>query len=235
MSGRHHITIIEDDELLRTSLTHFFRQHGYIVSDFENATGVVDFIQQSDCDLLLCDIMLPETNGLDLVADIKRKSDIGVIFISGKTSLADRISGLKLGADDYICKPIDLTELHLRTTTLLSRLAHTPTTQTTKESNSELSFLDLTINVETRALTGPKTTVELGENEYLVLSNLLSRQGKICSRQQLVRGVTNQENYYQGRGLDQLITRLRKKIESSSLGGSNIITYRGQGYMLPLN
>lgn len=230
-----HITIIEDDELLRLSLSNFFKQQGYVVSDFASAVGVVEFIKQGDSDIVLCDVMLPDINGLELVQQLRQVTDAGIIFISGKTALEDRISGLSLGADDYICKPIDLTELALRTTSLLSRLNHCSPARFTKESTSFTYFFDLKLNIETRLLSSESIIIELGENEFDLLCTLLNRQGKICSRQHIITQMSNGSTYVEGRGLDQLITRLRKKITHISANPNNIITYRGRGYMLPLN
>lgn len=234
MKTNYHITIIEDDDLLRLSLSNFFSQQGYVVSDFPCAQGVVEFIEQGDTDLLLCDIMLPNTNGLELVAQIKQIVDIGIIFISGKTELEDRISGLALGVDDYICKPIDLTELQLRTSALLRRLDANSKQQASKENSSFLTFFDLELNIESRLLSGPDKSVELGESEFSLLFALFSNRGKICSRAQLSEIMPDGQSYLTGRALDQLLTRLRKKIQQVSAQG-NIVTFRGKGYMLPLN
>lgn len=229
-----HITIVEDDDLLREALVNLFQKQGYVVSYFSSATGVVDFIKSGDTDVVICDIVLPDLSGLDIIKQLHDKPQVGKIIISGKTEVDDRISGLSLGVDDYICKPLDNTEILLRVQALLNRLSTQPD-DNVKDDSSILNFYDLSLNLENRNLSFGDQVINLGISEFKLLSYLLSQQGKICSREKIIEALDNATSYETGRALDILISRVRKKISTLSQRDSNIVTYRGQGYMLPVN
>jgi two-component system torCAD operon response regulator TorR len=229
----YHITIVEDDELLRRSLVNLFGNQGYIVSDFSSADGVYEFIKKGNTDLIVCDIVLPTLNGFELFESLSEFTRLGKIFISGKVDIEHRIKGLSLGADDYICKPLDSTELLLRTGTLLKRLK-TSTLQPI-EATSNIQFLELTLNIESRILSKQGVQIELGTVEHELLLLLIAHQGKVCGREKIAFTLGDTEKYINGRALDNLINRIRKKL--SLIGGKRkfIITFRGNGFMLSEN
>ncbi len=233
MSQLHHITIVEDDDLLRRSLVNLFEKQNYRVSEFASADGVYDFIKQGNTDLIVCDIVLPTSNGFELFEKLAEFPRIGKIFISGKTNIEHRIKGLSLGADDYICKPLDSTELLLRTGALIKRLEIQY--QGLNQTASEISFLGLTLNIESRVLSGVNSCIDLGFIEHELLILLIALQGKICDREKIYLTLGDREKYSSGRALDNLINRLRKKL--ALVGGKRkyIITFRGAGYMLSDN
>lgn len=234
MDNKHyHITIVEDDGLLRATLVNFFKKQGFVVSDFACAEGVNEFIRNGDTDVVLCDIVLPDKSGLELMAELSDLTNLGKIFISGKTETEDRISGLSLGVDDYICKPFNETELLLRTKALINRLESQSASN--KELSSEVQVLEFTLNVETRTLSYKGQSSQLGPNEFELLNILLSNQGKICSRDKICSQLSDGERYLNGRGLDILITRVRKKMTTLKADTNGIVTYRAKGYMLPQN
>ena len=229
-----HITIVEDDDLLREALVNLFQKQGYVVSYFSSAEGVVEFIKNGDSDVVICDIMLPDQSGLEIIKQLNDRPQLGKIIISGKTEVDDRITGLSLGVDDYICKPLDNTEILLRVQALLNRLS-VQAEDNVKDDSSIVNFYDLSLNLENRNLNFDQHVINLGINEFKLLSYLLSQQGKICSREKIVEALDNPSSYESGRALDILISRVRKKISALSKRDSNIVTYRGQGYMLPVN
>lgn len=229
-----HITIVEDDDLLKDALVNLFQKQGYVVSYFSSAEGVVQFIKNGDTDVVICDIVLPDESGLEIIKQLSDQPQVGKIIISGKTEVDDRITGLSLGVDDYICKPLDNTEILLRVQALLNRLT-TQSDDTYKDDSSIINIFDLQLNLENRNLSFDHHVVNLGINEFKLLSFLYSQQGKICSRDKLVEALDNSESYQSGRALDILVSRVRKKITLLTQRDSNIVTYRGQGYMLPVN
>ena len=189
-----HITIVEDDDLLREALVNLFQKQGYVVSYFSSAEGVVEFIKNGDTDVVICDIVLPDKSGLDIIKQLSDKPQIGKIIISGKTEVNDRISGLSLGVDDYICKPLDNTEILLRVQALLNRLS-VQADENIKDDSSILNFYELSLNLENRNLSCDDQVINLGINEFKLLSYLLSQQGKICSREKIVEALDNPESY----------------------------------------
>lgn len=229
-----HITIVEDDELLRSSLVNFFQKQGYVVSYFSSSNGVVEFLKNGDTDIVICDIVLPGESGLDIIRQLTSMPQLGKIIISGKTEQNDRIEGLSLGVDDYICKPINTTEILLRVQALLNRLAGNQVTSE-KDATSVIEFLAFELNLENRNLSSKAKVINLGINEFKLLTYLHSQQGKICSRDKIIDALDNIEAYDTGRGLDILISRVRKKMNNLAPDSNSIVTYRGQGYMLPIN
>jgi DNA-binding response OmpR family regulator len=229
-----HITIVEDDDLLKDALVNLFQKQGYVVSYFSSAEGVVEFIRNGDTDVVICDIVLPDESGLEIIKQLSDRPQVGKIIISGKTDVDDRITGLSLGVDDYICKPLDNTEILLRVQALLNRLT-VQSDDNYKDDSSIINIFDLQLNLENRNLSFDHHVINLGINEFKLLSFLYSQQGKICSREKLVEALDNSDSYQSGRALDILVSRVRKKITMLTQRDSNIVTYRGQGYMLPVN
>ena len=164
-----HIVIVEDDILLNKSLVNFLQKHNYKVSSFFDSFGVADFINGNKVNVLITDIILPTGCGYSLMRELKNKTNLGKIFISQKADVYDRIEGLTLGADDYICKPINSDELLLRLSALLTRL---PPLRDNKETSS-ISFLNFDVNTETRELSSHNGQVELGYNEHQLLLVLI--------------------------------------------------------------
>jgi DNA-binding response OmpR family regulator len=231
-----HIVIVEDDDLLRESLCNFYTKNEYLVASFDSASGVYQYIQsyidnQSDevC-IIVCDVMLPTEDGFSLIEQLKDFPNLGKIFISSKVDLKNRIKGLSLGADDYICKPFNSIELLLRTEGLLARLKATEI----EIENENIQFLNFQLNPETRVLSCLSQHLKLGLVEHQLLIFLISKQGKVCSRYDIAKALNEEEKYQQGRALDILISRLRKKMYQLSQTDS-IITYRGKGYLLVIN
>lgn len=226
-----HIVIVEDEALLRLSLRHFFDKHNFKVADFHNTSEALKYIKQhqhSDIpvDIIFCDIMLPNGCGYELMEALKSFNNLGKIFISAKSQVQERIKGLSYGVDDYLCKPVDSTELLLRTQTLLKRL------KPLSPNDEKITFLNFSLHPEARILESYGGDVELGQTEFQVLLSLIARQGKICTRQQLCENLSDSEAYLKGRALDVLIGRLRKKLASITQEAEYIVTMRSQGYLL---
>ena len=231
-----HIVIVEDDDLLRESLLNFYTKNKFLTKAFDSTLGVYQYIQSyidtpnDKVQIIVCDIMLPGENGFSLMEQLKDFPELGKIFISTKTDIENRIKGLSLGADDYICKPVDSTELLLRTQSSLARL----NTVKEDEVSDNIKFLNFELNPETRILSSNNKSLELSGAEHQLLILLISKQGKICSRQEIAQALNAPEKSTQGRALDILLSRLRKKMSSLN-AKDNIITYRGKGYLLILN
>ncbi|GAC22239.1 response regulator transcription factor [Paraglaciecola arctica] len=228
-----HVTLVEDDPLLRVSLRNFFVGQGFVVNDFETAESAFEFIQTNDTNVLVCDIVLPKQSGYQLFEKLSSKPHLGKIFISGKSEVEDRIKGLRLGADDYLCKPIDQTELLLRTKALLARLNYN--SLDCKEESSELKLLDFSINIETRMITGTLSEIELGIVEFDLLAYLIAHHGKICNRKNISNILPPNERDIEGRSLDNLVARVRKKLAVIGSNSNHIVTFRSKGYMLKMS
>ena len=225
-----HIVIVEDDDLLRTSLVNLFENSGYQVSPFESSEGVIEKIQEQSTNIIISDVILPDGSGHYLFNKLNNFPSLGKIFISNKINLEDRIKGLSCGADDYICKPLDSTELLLRTQALLKRIDQY--NELGSKSSAVVHFHGLNLHLESRILSDDKDSIELGLYEHELLLMLIANQGKICERERICYILGNDNNFSEGRALDNLIKRLRKKLSYFDQQKKFIITFRNQGYML---
>lgn len=169
------ILIIEDEHKLSDSIRHYLEQQGYICDqafDFNNAL-VMSGVYEYDC--ILLDLMLPGGNGLDILHDIrKRQSDVGVIIISAKDSLDDRICGLEIGADDYLPKPFALPELSMRIYALIRRNRFSV--------NNTVCSNGISINLLEKTVTANRKSITLTHSEYELLLFFISNKGKVVSK-----------------------------------------------------
>lgn len=222
------ILVVEDDNWLREGLSHFLQQANFNVltaADLFSARALVQQHTSNPIDVVVCDIGLPDGSGLSLLEELQY-SDTGTILISASNSEEARITGLKAGADDYICKPINPDELLLRIQAPLRRIRpHT-------EPSSNLSFLSYQLNLESRQLQQGQNSCCLSINEHQLLLLLIAQQGKVVSRDRIAKTLELSTDYIEGRALDILVSRLRNKMQFIEETSSPIVTYRGRGYML---
>ena len=241
MPAAYHLVIVEDDTLLRKSLVNFYQKQGFNISAFDCAEPVYDFIKQSsqhkfgDVDLIVSDIVLPGDCGLTLFEQLTSFPELGKILISSNSHEKDRIGGLSVGADDYVCKPLNSEELLLRTNALLKRLKSKRSTSFTK-----IRFLGFDLDPESRALSTLISSIEqqviISELEHKLLLTLVGFQGKICTRSNISKSLFNdnkaRDEFLSGRAIDVLIGRLRKRFIQLDEQADLILTLRGKGYML---
>ena len=229
MSVRYHVVLVEDDEMLLKVLSNALRKHEFNVSPFSHGIAAYQFIQHSSetdfgpAHILVSDVQLPDISGLDIINQLSDYEPLGKILISVNGQDHHKISGLMVGADDYVSKPVNPEELVLRIRALLRRL-------NIQGRAEEISFLDLKLNPENKSLIKGQQQIPLGEAEVSLLLALISQQGKIVKRQYLIDCLG--EKYAQGRALDMLVSRLRKKIGDDEEQEKYIVTYRNKGYML---
>ena len=185
--------------------------------------------ENGQVDLLLLDIMLPGTNGIDLCREVRRRSDVPIIFISARGSEADRVIGLELGADDYLTKPFGTRELVARVRAVLRRggLERQPSAPRADEDR----FDGWVVNYPRRELRSPSNAViALTGAEFDLLASFLSQPQRVIARERLIELSRTRLGDSSDRSIDVLVSRLRRKL---SAGGkpAPIITVRGVGYM----
>ncbi len=221
-----HILVVDDDISNAKLLRFVLEDEGYKVTTTTSPTQALEYIEQNQYDLIVLDIVMPEMNGLELCRRIRTDSNTPILFLSGLNETTDKITGLKIGADDYLTKPYDANEVLARTWALLRRSA--------KVANSDVSLkngdleLNLTDNQVTLARTG--TTIRLTPSETRLLRFLVSNAGRSLSRDTLVIKVWGYDYDPQSNQLDVYISRLRNKIEEDPSDPQLIQTVRGLGY-----
>ena len=191
----------------------------------DGPTGLVKALS-APFDVIILDVMLPGKNGFDVCREIRsRGSDVGILMLTAKTQIVDRVVGLKLGADDYLTKPFDPSELLARVEALLRRVR--------KENLSAVvryRFGDVEIDFEkAEALKGGEP-VNLAGKELLLLRYLINHRGKVLSRDELLQEVWEYQPDVSTRTVDVHIAWLRQKLENNPQFPKHILTVRGSGY-----
>lgn len=216
------IYIVEDEASIRELESYALEKNGYEVQCFENANDFYAAIKGKIPDLILLDLMLPGDDGLTILGKLRRESAfsrIPIIIISAKTTELDRVKGLDLGADDYICKPFSVLELVSRVKARLRGIAD--------RSDGILNFEDITMSEHTRTVTAGDMPVELTYKEYELLKLFLINPKIVLRRDDILDKIWGQEST--GRTLDVHIRTLRAKLGEY---GKYIKTVRNVGYKL---
>lgn len=229
---KKHVLVVEDDSHIRLGLCDSLKAEGYEVTDCCSGSEALPLFKQRKPDLVVLDIMLPGKSGYDLCREIRAaKSRVPILMLSAKGQEIDKVVGLELGADDYVTKPFSLRELLARVQALLRR-ADFAVTPTGMEVPETISFGK--VRVETKALRGVrgKERFEVSPRELKVLAVLYREAGNAVSRDQILNEVWGVEYYGTTRTLDQLVVKLRQKIEEEPSEPRHLLTVHGVGYRL---
>jgi len=223
------IIIVDDDPPLRLLTSRALQEHGYTVRPASSAPEMWAAFDGGPVDLVLLDIMLPGTNGIDLCRQIRRKSDVPIIFISARGSEADRIVGLELGADDYLAKPFSTRELIARIRAVLRRVGVERQQGDLRES--EACFDGWSVSFPRRELRSPGgAVVDLTGAEFDLLGSFLSHPQRVIARERLIELSRTRLGDSSDRSIDVLVSRLRRKLSTANKPAP-ITTVRGIGYM----
>jgi two-component system, OmpR family, response regulator len=223
------IILVEDDPALRMLTARALQENGYTVRPACSAPEMWLAFEQGETDLVLLDIMLPGTNGIDLCRQIRQRSEVPIIFISAKGSEADRVLGLELGADDYLSKPFGTRELIARVRAVLRRRGlERPAGG---ERRERARFEGWTVNFPRRELLSPGgAVVELTGAEFDLLASFLDHPQRVIARERLIELSRTRLGDSSDRSIDVLVSRLRRKLSDAGRTAP-ITTVRGVGYM----
>ena len=218
------ILIIEDDEKLRKELKIFLENNGYEVVTIEEFHNVLEQIKQISAHLILLDINLPNADGIYLLKELRKETDIPVIMITSRDNEMDELISMNYGADHYVTKPFHTQILLAKMVAILKRASG----QTEKEKIDCGSFC---IQIAKSRIEKDGQMVELTANELKILTFLARKRGKIVSREDIMNDLWDSENFIDDNTLTVNMTRIRNKLET--IGLKDIIeTRRGQGYLL---
>jgi len=226
------ILLVEDEEALCMTLGDRLRSEGYQV-DFAG-DGVLGFelMRKGSFDLAIIDIMLPLRSGLDLCTDARRAGIyIPIIMLTAKSQVTDKIVGLKMGADDYMCKPFDTAELMARIEAQLRR-SQRPVQTDRLEPTAIFRVGELVLDTGTVRVSRDGKVLNLTVKEYQLLHYFALHRGKTISREELLSKVWDQKADTLTRTVDMHIAALRQKIERNTKQPELILTVPGFGYRL---
>lgn len=219
------LLVVDDDPDVRRVLVRMLEDEGYHAGEAESGGEVKAALANGAPELILLDLMLSGEDGFDVLADIRRTSDVPVIIISAKMNESDRVLGLRLGADDYVVKPFSGPELAARVASVLRRYAHSPKTPTV------LDFGDLTIDTSSREVRLRGELVDTTMKEFDLLTFLATSPRQVFSREQLLDHVWGSSSAWQDDGtVTEHIRRIRQKLRATETRDRWIRTVRGVGY-----
>lgn len=220
------IYLLEDDDNIRKLVCYALEKEGYSVKGFEKPCGFWEEIKQELPQLILLDIMLPDEDGLSILQKLQnaeKTKNIPVIMLTAKDSEFDKVTGLDMGADDYIAKPFGMTEFVSRVRAVLRRYK-----KSAEVSSAEYTLGDLYVNPEKHTIKVCGEEINLSFKEYSLLLILLQADGNVVTREKLLLSVWG-EFYEESRTLDVHIRKLRVKLKSA---GDLIKTIKNIGYRL---
>jgi len=219
------IAVVEDEEDLRNLLKLHLERDGFEVLLFSNGDAFLDFADKNRLGLVILDLMMPGTGGLDVCRILRtdeKNSHVPIIILTAKSTEADIVVGLELGADDYITKPFSMRELQARIKSMFRRISKS-------ESENILSNGEVTVHVDRFQVLVDGEPVQLTATEFSILAFLMRRKGRVLTRNQILDSLGGDRQYVIDRTVDVHILNIRKKLGDA---GKMIETIRGIGYRM---
>jgi DNA-binding response OmpR family regulator len=226
------ILIIEDNETLALGLRTSLEVEGYKVECITDGNDGLAWLEQHDPDLIVLDLMLPGLNGFEVLRRYRaRGGAAAVLILSARDQEVDKVQGFRIGADEYVVKPVGVLEFLARVEAILRRLS--PAGRASSEAGVRIAhhcFSDVVVDLRTRTVTRGGKTVELSPMEFDFLAFLIDSGGDIVSRETLMRQVWRYSLGVTSRTVDQHVARLRNKLEPDPAQPRHLITVRKAGY-----
>jgi len=227
------ILVVEDDHVIATSLDLALSEAGYQVSVAGCGSQARFALEQLAPDLIMLDLMLPDTDGLVLLAGLKGLHDVPVIVVSARSEQVDRVIALKLGADDFVAKPFDVEELLARAEAVLRRASSRPATSAAAvEGDEVISVGSWSIAHARRQVTLSGRPIQLTPTEYRLLLVLAMHANEVVPHVSLVEEVWGYPAVTAGHLIDTHLWRLRHKLRGDGAGAPRIASVRKRGYTL---
>ena len=216
-----HILVVDDDEGIRSLVKKYLNENNFLVTTAESADDATEKIKIIDFDIIILDIMMPGKSGLQFIQENKNKLLTPVILLTAKGTADERVTGLEIGADDYLPKPFEPKELVLRIKNILKK---------TKDENLKkiVKFSNVEIDLNKLIILKNEKEFKINNTEKIILEKMINNPGKTFSRIEIGKLI----NLDKERSVDVIITRLRKKIEIDPKSPKFLQTLRGSGYVL---
>ena len=220
------VLVIEDDPKTADLIALYLTNEGFNAIKAHDGEAGLSLAERHFPELVILDLMLPKIDGWEVCRQLRKTSDVPVIMLTARGEEIDRVSGLTLGADDYVVKPFSPRELMARVKAVLRRMSKNKT-----QASTHLAHGNIVLDLEKRRLTVGDRTVALTRHEFVLLETLMSLPGKVFSRDELLdRLYPRGEAIVVDRVVDVHIGKLRKKIENDSSDPMYILTVHGMGY-----
>ena len=224
------ILIAEDEKNMQDIIMEYMKRGGHSCITADDGIDAVTILKNNPVDLAILDIMMPGIDGLTVCKELRKKSgNLGIIMLTAKTQEMDKVTGLMLGADDYVTKPFSPSELVARVDSLYRRVA---IAEMREENNfqEELVSGDFVLNLRNRALKKKGRMIELTQVEFQIMEYFFSNPGVALDRTNILTHVWGEAYYGEEKIVDVNIRRLRMKIEDEPSNPKHIVTVWGLGY-----
>jgi len=226
-----HLLVAEDDIHIREGLVAALESEGYRVSAVPDGAQALACFEETPCDLVLLDVMMPEKNGFDVCRQIRRNNrDVPIIMLTAKGEEIDKVVGLELGADDYMTKPFGIRELLARVAAVLRRAARGAAEACPGAAGAVFVFGAVTVNPKTMRAVRGRQSEDLTARELKLIELFLAHPDEVLSRDRLLNEAWGIGYLGTTRTLDQHIAKLRQKIEADTANPRHILTVHGVGY-----
>lgn len=226
------ILVVDDEPEIRRLLRDYLSRNGFEAVMARDGREMWQALERHAVDLVVLDLMLPDTDGLTLCRDLRAKSNMPVLMLTARGEEVDRIVGIEMGADDYLVKPFNPRELLARIKSILRRTRALPP-NLLPEPVRCLRFADWCLDTATRLLTTPDgVATPLSGGEYRLLRILLDHPNRVVNRDQLTELIHGREAEPYDRAIDVQVSRLRVRLHDDSREPQLIKTVRGEGYVL---
>jgi DNA-binding response OmpR family regulator len=220
------VLVVDDEPIVREVVVRYLQREGHTTLEADHGDRARELLEQEAPDLVVLDVMLPGTDGLELCRWIRARSELPVILLTARGEEADRIVGLELGADDYVTKPFSPRELAARVRTVLRR------STTTEEPRARFAFGDIEIDTRTRDVHKAGQELRLTAKEFDLLAFLAGNPRRVFGRDQLMSRVWGYEAALDTGTVTVHVRRLREKIETNPSEPLHLQTVWGVGYRL---
>ena len=230
MSTHFHIVVVDDEEIVRETVQEYLLRQGYSVSGASGGAELRAIMAERAVDLAILDINMPGQDGLSIARELRKAGRIGIIMLTANSDSVDKVVGLEVGADDYICKPFDLRELLARVRAVLRRASTEDKPAATL--SREIRVGRCLLNLDRRKLyAADGGEIAITAMEYDLLNTFVTHPNRVLSRDQLLDLAHSKAMEAFDRSIDTRITRLRQKIEAEPSAPQAIKTVRGAGYV----
>lgn len=219
------IYVVDDEDNIRDLIFKYLIKEGYRVETFESGESVINGIIKEEPDMMILDIMMPGIDGFEVTREIRRDSNIPIIFVSAKDEEFDRVLGIELGGDDYLSKPFSPRELVARVKAIFRRV------ESTIENKNVISIEDVKILKNERRVIVKGEDIDFTTKEYELLQFLAENKNIVFTREQLLNGVWGYNYIGDERAIDDLVKRIRKKLKEKG-STLEIKTVWGYGYKI---
>ncbi len=220
-----HIFVVDDEQNIRDLIKKYLEKDNYKVTTFENGLSILSMLHEKKPDLIVLDINMPGIDGIELCKEIRKQSEIPIIFVTARDDAFDRIIGLEIGGDDYMSKPFSPRELVVRIKNIFRRMNKADT------QHSEIVLKDVKLSTQKRQVLVGEISLKLTTKEYELFEFMASNAGMPFTREGLIEKVWGYDYLGDIRVIDDLIKRLRKKLKAEG-AQLKIETVWGYGYKI---